>query len=71
MRFPRAVAGKLPITAIAEKWNPPPMLADQVAGVAVLVALVAGTGLRIGEALAIRTDDFDPLCRLLQVRRSV
>jgi integrase len=37
---------------------------------AVLVALVAGTGLRIGEALAIRTDDFDPLCRLLQVRRS-
>jgi hypothetical protein len=30
MRFPRAVAGKLPITAIAEKWNPPPMLADQV-----------------------------------------
>ena len=38
---------------------------------AALVALVAGTGLRIGEALAIRTDDFDPLCRLLQVRRSV
>src|SRR5882724_4050020 len=38
---------------------------------AVLVALVAGTGLRIGEALAIRSDDFDPLCRLLQVRRSV
>src|ERR1700731_598047 len=30
MRFPRAVAGKLPITAIAEKWNAPPMLADQV-----------------------------------------
>ena len=38
---------------------------------AVLVALVAGTGLRIGEALAIRPDDFDPVCRLLQVRRSV
>src|SRR5207245_9196135 len=38
---------------------------------AVLVALVAGTGLRIGEALAIRTDDFDPPCRVLQVRRSV
>jgi integrase len=36
-----------------------------------LVALVAGTGLRIGEALAIRTDDFDPLCRLLQVQRCV
>jgi integrase len=27
---------------------------------AVLVALVAGTGLRIGEALAVRTEDFDP-----------
>ena len=38
---------------------------------AVLAALVAGTGLRIGEALAVRTDDFDPLCRVLQVRRSV
>jgi integrase len=38
---------------------------------AVLVALVAGTGLRIGEALAVRTDDFDPLCRVLQVRRTV
>jgi integrase len=27
---------------------------------AVLVALVAGTGLRIGEALAVRSEDFDP-----------
>src|SRR6266513_5353484 len=28
---------------------------------AVLVALVAGTGMRIGEALAVRTEDFDGL----------
>ncbi len=38
---------------------------------AVLVALVAGTGLRIGEALAVRTEDFDPDCQALHVRRSV
>jgi integrase len=64
---------------IKEKQNRPTineaeisaMLTTLKARDAVLVALVAGTGLRIGEALAIRTDDFDPLCRLLQVRRSV
>ncbi len=38
---------------------------------AVLVALVAGTGLRIGEALAVRTQDFDPDCHVLHVQRSV
>jgi integrase len=38
---------------------------------AVLVALVAGTGLRIGEALAVRTEDFDPDCHVLHIRRSV
>ena len=38
---------------------------------AVLVALVAGTGLRIGEALALRTEDFDPDCHVLHVKRSV
>src|SRR3989449_10246124 len=38
---------------------------------AVLVALVAGTGLRIGEALAVRTEDFYPDCQVLHVRRSV
>ncbi len=38
---------------------------------AVLVALVAGTGLRIGEALAVRTEDFDPDCQVLHIRRSV
>jgi integrase len=36
-----------------------------------LVALVAGTGLRIGEALAVRTEDFYPDCQVLHVRRSV
>ena len=38
---------------------------------AVLVALVAGTGLRIGEALVVRTEDFYPDCQVLHVRRSV
>ncbi len=32
---------------------------------------MGGTGLRIGEALAIRTDDFDPLCRSLQCGEGV
>lgn len=38
---------------------------------AVLVALVAGTGLRIGEALALRTEDFDQDCHVPHVKRSV
>jgi integrase len=38
---------------------------------AVLVALVAGTGLRIGGALALRTEDFEPDCHVLHVKRSV
>jgi integrase len=38
---------------------------------AVLVALVAGTGLRIGEPLAVRTEDFDSACQVLHKRRSV
>jgi integrase len=69
---------KLPLV-IKEKQNRPTITEAEISAMlttlkgrdAVLVALVAGTGLRIGEALAIRTDDFDPLCRLLQVRRSV
>ena len=36
-----------------------------------LFALLAGTGLRIGEALALRPTDFGPDCRVLQVRRSI
>jgi integrase len=38
---------------------------------AALVALVAGTGLRIGEALAVRTEDFHPDCQVLHVQRSL
>ena len=38
---------------------------------AVLFALLAGTGLRIGEALALRSTDFGPDCRVLHVRRSL
>jgi len=69
---------QLPLV-VKEKQNRPTSTEAEISAMlttlkgrdAVLVALVAGTGLRIGEALAIRTDDFDPLCRLLQVRRSV
>jgi integrase len=35
------------------------------------VALVAGTGLRIGGALAVRTEDFDANCQVPHVRRSL
>ena len=38
---------------------------------AVLFALLAGTGLRIGEALGLRATDFSPDCRVLHVRRSI
>jgi integrase len=38
---------------------------------AVLVALLAGTGLRIGEALGLKTTDLSPDCRVLNVQRSV
>jgi integrase len=38
---------------------------------AMLFALLAGTGLRIGEALALRATDFGPDCRVLHVRRSI
>jgi integrase len=38
---------------------------------AVLFALLAGTGLRIGEALGLKTTDLSPDCRILHVRRSV
>jgi integrase len=36
-----------------------------------LFALLAGTGLRIGEALGLKTADFSSDCRVLHVRRSV
>jgi integrase len=37
----------------------------------VLFALLAGTGLRIGEALALKPTDFSADCQILQVRRSI
>lgn len=37
----------------------------------VLFALLAGTGLRIGEALALKTTDLSPDCCVLHVRRSI
>lgn len=37
----------------------------------VLFALLAGTGLRIGEALGLKTTDFGPDCRVLHVNRSI
>jgi len=37
----------------------------------VLVALLAASGLRIGEALGLKTEDLSPDCRTLHVRRSV
>jgi integrase/recombinase XerD len=36
-----------------------------------LFSLLAATGLRVGEALAVRSSDFGPDCRVLHVRRSV
>ena len=36
-----------------------------------LVALLAGTGLRIGEALGLKTDDLNAECTVLHVRRSI
>ena len=69
---------QLPLV-IKEKQNRPTIDGAEISALlksvngryATLVALVAGTGLRIGEALAVRTEDFDPECRVLHVRRSV
>jgi integrase len=69
---------QLPLV-IKENQNRPTINATEISALltcvkaryAVLVALVAGTGLRIGEALAVRTEDFDPDRQVLHVRRSV
>jgi integrase len=69
---------QLPLV-IKEKQSRPTVTEAEVSGLlnsleeryAVLVALVAGTGLRIGEALAVRSEDFDPDHRVLHVRRRV
>ena len=69
---------QLPLV-IKEKQNRPTIDGAEISALlksvkgryATLVALVAGTGLRIGEALAVRAEDFDPDCHVLHVRRSV
>jgi len=66
---------QLPLV-IKEKQNRPTISETEISSLlknvneryTVLVALVAGTGLRIGEALALRTEDFD---HVLHVKRSV
>ncbi len=47
------------------------ILASAKAKYAVLFALLAGTGLRIGEALGLKSTDLSPECRVLYVRRSI
>lgn len=47
------------------------ILANTKTKYAVLFALLAGTGLRIGEALGLKATDLSPDCRILYVRRSI
>src|SRR5208282_5239957 len=47
------------------------VLASAKGRYAPLFALLAGTGLRIGEALAVKSTDFVSDCRVLHVRRSI
>lgn len=69
---------QLPLV-IKENQNRPTITQDEIIELlsslrerdAVLVALVAGTGLRIGEALAVRTDDFHTDYRVLHIQRSI
>ena len=69
---------QLPLV-IKEKQNRPTITETEISALlrkvneryAVLVALVAGTGLRIGGALALRTEDFAPDCHVLRDPRKV
>jgi len=56
--------------AIRKSWRGE-ILAATKERYAVLFALLAGTGLRIGEALALKPNDLSPDCRVLYVRRSI
>jgi integrase len=47
------------------------ILANSKRRYAVLFAVLAGTGLRIGEVLALKVTDLSPDCRVLYVRRSI
>jgi integrase len=58
----RPTVTKAEVEAILAKINP---------RFRVLVALLGGTGLRIGEALGLKTDDLEDDCRVLRVRRSI
>jgi integrase len=46
-------------------------IANSTRRYSVLFSLLAGTGLRIGEALGVKPTDLSPDCRVLQVRRSI
>ena len=68
----------LPIVETNNQYRPtvtPTEVEEILAGVKeryrLLFALLAGTGLRIGEALALKPTDFGPDCRVLHVRRSL
>ena len=63
-----------------EKQHRPTVSADDVMEILsktkkrtylLLFALLAATGLRIGEALGLKTTDFGPDCRVLHIRRSI
>jgi integrase len=64
---------------VKEKQNRPTITAAEISEAlrrvreryAVMFALLAGTGLRIDEALAVRMTDFAPSCRVLHIQRSV
>jgi integrase len=47
------------------------IIADIAERYTLLITLIAGTGLRIGEALGVRHSDFTNECRLLHISRSV
>jgi integrase len=69
---------ELPIVQKEKQYRPTitePELNQILAGTKgryfVMFALLAGTGLRIGEALAVKDTSFSPDCRMLYVRRSI
>lgn len=69
---------ELPIVNKCEQYRPTiteqelnQILANSKGRYFALFALLAGTGLRIGEALALKDRSFSPDCRLLFVRRSI
>jgi len=69
---------ELPIVQKEKQYRPTitePNLNQILAGTKgryfVMFALLAGAGLRIGEALAVKDTSFSPDCRMLYVRRSI